>query len=69
VLRDAKDYYERCSAAPLVPEIKLPCQVLFALDDPFIDGTILDGKPLSRHVTVWHTAKWGLWARQVNQEG
>jgi uncharacterized protein len=57
--RDAKDYYERCSAAPLVPEIKLPCQVLFALDDPFIDGTIFDGKPLSSHVTVWHTAKGG----------
>ena len=32
----AQDYYERCSAAPLLPKIEVPGLVVHAEDDPFI---------------------------------
>jgi predicted alpha/beta-fold hydrolase len=34
--RDAVDYYERASAAPLVPRIGVPAFLLTAKDDPFV---------------------------------
>jgi predicted alpha/beta-fold hydrolase len=33
---DARDYYRRASAAPLIPRIALPTLILTARDDPFI---------------------------------
>jgi predicted alpha/beta-fold hydrolase len=57
--RDALDYYQRCSAVPLVPQIAIPCHILFAADDPFIDTTIFDVIPLPPQVQVWHTERGG----------
>lgn len=50
--RDALDYYRQCSAAPLVPRMTLPCQILFAADDPLIDAHVFDGVALPPNVQV-----------------
>ena len=56
---DADDYYSRSSAAPLVPRIALPCRILFAGDDPFIDDTVFDGAALPPNVQVLRTSAGG----------
>jgi len=50
--RDALDYYRRCSAAPLVPRITIPCHMLFAADDPMVDAHAFDGVALPPNVQV-----------------
>ena len=56
---DADDYYERSSAAPLAPHVTVPCRILFAEDDPFIDATVFDGAALPANVEVVRTPKGG----------
>jgi hypothetical protein len=56
---DADDYYARSSAAPLVPRITLPCRILFAQDDPFIDATVFNAIDLPPNVQVMHTRHGG----------
>jgi predicted alpha/beta-fold hydrolase len=56
---DADDYYARASAAPLVPQIRIPCRILFAADDPFIDTTTFDAMTLPSNVEVYHTIRGG----------
>ena len=55
----ADDYYCRSSAAPLVPRITLPCRILFACDDPFIDDSVFDGVALPPNVRVTRTPAGG----------
>ena len=50
--RDALDYYRQCSAAPLVPRITIPCHILFAADDPWIEAQVFDGVALPPNVQV-----------------
>jgi hypothetical protein len=57
--RDADDYYARSSAAPLVKNIKIPCRVLFAADDPFIDAGALDDVEVPTNVQIFHTTHGG----------
>jgi predicted alpha/beta-fold hydrolase len=38
---DARDYYARCSSAPLLPNIRIPTQILTAADDPLIPVAML----------------------------
>jgi predicted alpha/beta-fold hydrolase len=57
--QDADDYYARCSAAPLVPRITLPCRMLFANDDPFVDASVFDAVALPPHVQLIRTARGG----------
>jgi predicted alpha/beta-fold hydrolase len=57
--QNADDYYARCSAAPLVPRIALPCRMLFANDDPFIDASVFDAVALPPHVQLIRTARGG----------
>ena len=52
---NADDYYCQSSAAPLVSRITLPCRILFAGDDPFIDDTVFDGVALPPNVQVLRT--------------
>ncbi len=40
--RDAAEYYARASAAPRIGRVAVPTRVLFAQDDPIIDGAVLD---------------------------
>jgi hypothetical protein len=56
---DADDYYARSSAVPLVPQISIPCRVLFAADDPLIDNTTFDAMTLPSNVQVYHTIRGG----------
>lgn len=57
--RDALDYYRQCSAAPLVPQITIPCHILFAADDPMVDAHALDGVALPPNVQVICTSYGG----------
>jgi len=57
--RDALDYYRQCSAAPLVPQITIPCHMLFAADDPVVDAHVFDGVALPPHVQVIRTSYGG----------
>ncbi len=42
---DAQDYYQRCSAAPLLSRIQLPTFILTARDDPFVAVEPLETLP------------------------
>ncbi len=53
--RGALDYYRRCSAAPLVPRITIPCHILFAADDPMVEAHTFDSVALPANVQVIHT--------------
>jgi predicted alpha/beta-fold hydrolase len=57
--RDAWDYYQQCSAAPLVPQIALPCYILLAADDLVVDATVFDHVALPPHVQVVRTTHGG----------
>lgn len=57
--KSALDYYEACSAKKVVCNIAVPCQILFASDDPIIDTNCLDKEPLPDNVKVIKTANGG----------
>lgn len=56
---DAKEYYKQCSAKYYVEDIKIPCRVLFAEDDPFIPHNCLDDRQLPSNVEVFKTERGG----------
>jgi predicted alpha/beta-fold hydrolase len=49
---NAEEYYTRCSALPLIPEIQIPCKILFAEDDPFVDAQCIQKIALPTHIEV-----------------
>lgn len=55
----AKDYYTQCSALSLLKDIRLPCRILFAADDPFIDSTVIKPEHLSPTTQVLITPHGG----------
>jgi len=55
----AMDYYEKCSSAPLIPDITIPCHILFAEDDPIICASVLDGVTVPDNVSIFKTKKGG----------
>ena len=57
--RDAFDYYEQSSAAPLLPSIRIPCYMLVATDDPMVDSTIFALLALPPQVRLVRTAYGG----------
>jgi predicted alpha/beta-fold hydrolase len=57
--KDALDYYTKCSAAPLVPSIAIPCKILLAEDDPLVSPTSLDELELPDNVEVFKTKQGG----------
>ncbi|WP_145476615.1 hydrolase [Yersinia similis] len=38
---DAVDYYRRCSALPLLPQIRVPLLIIHAKDDPFMTAEVI----------------------------
>ncbi len=51
--RDARDYYARCSSAPLLKQIETPVLILHARDDPFmLPETVPTADMLSPAVTL-----------------
>ncbi len=57
--QSAEDYYTQCSAAPLLPQVTLPCHILFAKDDPLIDATTLQRANLPTHINMIDTQHGG----------
>jgi uncharacterized protein len=57
--KSANDYYTRCSSAQFVPDIAIPCKVLFAEDDPIVSCYSLDGVSIPSNVEVYRTKKGG----------
>ena len=57
--KDVHDYYEKCSARKFVPNIKTPTHLLYALNDPFFNPSVLptaDETPADVHL---HTPEYG----------
>jgi hypothetical protein len=57
--KSVDDYYARCSAAPFVPDIAVPCKILFAEDDPIVSCSALDGYDLPPNIEVYRTKQGG----------
>jgi uncharacterized protein len=57
--KSAMDYYNKCSAGPLVENIGVPCKILLAEDDPIISSSSLDIYQLPSNVIVFKTKKGG----------
>ncbi len=57
--KSALDYYEACSAKKVITHIAVPCQILFASDDPIIDTNCLDSLHLPKHIQVIKTSHGG----------
>ncbi|MDN3505298.1 MAG: alpha/beta fold hydrolase [Rhabdochlamydiaceae bacterium] len=55
----AFEYYQKSSAIHVVPDIKIPCKILFAEDDPIIDHNDIDGVPLPKNVEIFKTDRGG----------
>ncbi len=55
---NAETYYRRCSAAPLLPDIRVPTVILAAQDDPIVPWVPLTQATLSASTTL-HLAKHG----------
>lgn len=49
---DAEDYYARCSAAPLIPQVCVPTMIFSAQDDPLIPVRILEELHLPQNVQL-----------------
>ncbi len=56
---DAKDYYDKCSALKFIPDIVVPCKILFAQDDPIVSPASLDQFDLPQNIGVFKTKRGG----------
>lgn len=57
--KSALDYYEACSSKYVIQNIKIPCQILFAKDDPIINHDVIDESCLPSWVSVVKTEHGG----------
>lgn len=57
--KSAEDYYYKCSAMHVAEEIRTPCKILFAEDDPIISPSSLDSLVLPDYVEIYKTKKGG----------
>jgi hypothetical protein len=58
--RDAADYYERASAKPHLPRIRIPALAVNALNDPFVPAASLPrGAEAGTNVTLWQPQEGG----------
>ncbi len=49
---DAADYYQRCSSASRLTDVRIPTVIVSSLDDPLIDSRVFERVPLSPQVTL-----------------
>ncbi|PHI27907.1 hydrolase [Budvicia aquatica] len=42
--KDSSDYYQQCSALPLLPKISIPLLIIHAKDDPFMAAEVIPAK-------------------------
>jgi uncharacterized protein len=57
--QSAEEYYLKCSSKAFLHAIRVPSDLLFAEDDPFIDLSRLQRIELDSQVKVWLTSKGG----------
>jgi predicted alpha/beta-fold hydrolase len=57
--KSARDYYEQAGALRVMDRIQIPCRMLFALDDPFIDSSALHHRAFPAHVELYLTKHGG----------
>lgn len=57
--RNARDYYDKCSALKFIPDIAVPCKILLAQDDPIVSSSSLDGIDLPENIDVFKTKRGG----------
>jgi len=57
--KNALEYYEACSSKAVLHKITIPCQILFAKDDPIIDANTVQEELLPKSVKVVKTNKGG----------
>lgn len=57
--KSAAEYYDKCSSANFIGKIEVPCDLLFANDDPFIDFRPIYELKLPPHVRVFLTEHGG----------
>lgn len=55
--RSAEDYYEQCSSFQFISKIQIPCDILLAADDPFIDYKLLSNEHFAANIRTWLTEK------------
>jgi hypothetical protein len=58
--RDTDDYWRRCSAKPLLHQVRIPSLVVNAANDPFVPAASLPRpQEVGSHVTLWQPAHGG----------
>ena len=58
--KDTPDYWARASAKPHLAQVRIPCLVLNARNDPFVPAACLPAAAdVGRHVTLWQPAQGG----------
>ena len=57
--RNVFDYYRNNRALEHIQNIVIPCQILFAEDDPIIDASMLDNCKLPENIDVFKTVSGG----------
>lgn len=57
--KNPNDYYKQCSSKEYLSEIKVPCHVIFSLDDPIIDPHSILKAPWPKQTELWQTEQGG----------
>lgn len=69
---NAVDYYQKCSSYQYIENIKIPCDILLAADDPFIDYQVAKRVKVPKLTNVWLTTfggHLGFIGRPINHHG
>ncbi len=56
---NVKDYYAKCSSKDLIPNITLKTHLLFAKDDPLVNGSLLSSEDLPDNIELIITKRGG----------
>jgi predicted alpha/beta-fold hydrolase len=55
----AEEYYDLCRASRFIPMIRVPCRILYSLDDPFVDHKTLEDLEPPASVQLFYTEHGG----------
>ena len=56
---EVRDYYHACSSGRLIHNIAVECHILFSLDDPVVDCSVVDFKEVPKNVNILITENGG----------
>lgn len=57
--KNAHDYYDKCSSSKFIAHVEVPCDLLLAADDPFIDHNLLKHVKIPAQINAWLTSRGG----------